>query len=218
MTKTFRIAIVLLLFAAGMSAQSNDAAYIKTLTLRSTKIVKKLNISDTAVFNRVVNILVNEYASVGKIFDDNNAAMKAAKATAGNNKASLQALDKTIEGDTNTQLYNLYCAFTGALSGDLTPQQIEEVKNAMTYNVLKVTYGAYLAMIPTLKPNEKRQIYSWLVEAREHAIEAPSSGKKHAWFNKYKGRINNYLSKQGYNMQQERVAWAKRIKEAQAKK
>ena len=44
----------------------------------------------------------------------------------------------------------------------------------------------------------------WLVEARELAIDAESSNKKHDTFNKYKGRINNYLSARGYNIQKER--------------
>ncbi|HNZ81766.1 MAG TPA: DUF3826 domain-containing protein, partial [Bacteroidales bacterium] len=40
---------------------------------------------------------------------------------------------------------------------------------------------------------------------------------KHAWFGKYKGRINNYLSKRGYNLTKEREAWNERIKASQAK-
>ena len=51
-----------------------------------------------------------------------------------------------------------------------------------------------LDMIPTLKEEEKAQIYAWLVEAREYAMDAESSKKKHEAFGKYKGRINNYKS------------------------
>jgi hypothetical protein len=67
-------------------------------------------------------------------------------------------------------------------------------------------------MIPSLKEEEKKQIRSWLVEAREYAMDAESSEQKHAWFGKYKGRINNYLSKQGYDSQKEREEWMKRLK------
>ena len=82
----------------------------------------------------------------------------------------------------------------------------------MTYNVLHVTYSAQLDMIPTLKEEEKAQIYAWLVEAREYAMDAERSKKKHEAFGKYKGRINNYLSKRGYNLTKEREEWAKRVK------
>ena len=61
--------------------------------------------------------------------------------------------------------------------------------------------------ISTLKEEEKAQIMAWLVEAREFAMDAENSNKKHAAFGKYKGRINNYLSKRGYDLVKERKAW-----------
>ena len=82
----------------------------------------------------------------------------------------------------------------------------------MTYGVVDVTYKAYCDMIPTLTAEEKEQIMVWLVEARELALDAESSNKKHETFNKYKGRINNYLSKRGYDIQKEREEWEKRVK------
>ena len=99
-----------------------------------------------------------------------------------------------------------------SLSLFLDDAQIETVKDVMTYNVVKVTYDAQCDMIPTLKDEEKKQILAWLKEAREYAIDAESSKKKHETFGKYKGRINNYLSKRGYNLQKEREEWAKRVK------
>jgi hypothetical protein len=80
----------------------------------------------------------------------------------------------------------------------------------MTYNVVTVTYNAYVDMIPTLKNEQKQQIMAWLVEAREYAMDAESSEKKHSWFGKYKGRINNYLSKEGFDINEERKEWEKR--------
>jgi len=67
-------------------------------------------------------------------------------------------------------------------------------------------------MIPTLKETEKKQILTWLIEAREHAMDAESSDKKHAWFGKYKGRINNYLSAAGYDLKKEGNDWEKKKK------
>lgn len=86
----------------------------------------------------------------------------------------------------------------------------------MTYNVLNVTYTAYQDMIPTLTEEQKKQILTWLTEAREKAMDAESSDKKHAWFGKYKGRINNYLSAAGIDMKKEEAAWQQRIKERKA--
>ena len=72
-------------------------------------------------------------------------------------------------------------------------------------------------MIPSLKPEEKAQILAWLKEAREFAMDAGTSKDKHAWFGKYKGRINNWLAKRGYNLTKEREEWAKRIESSKKK-
>ncbi len=55
-------------------------------------------------------------------------------------------------------------------------------------------------MLPNLTEKQKARIMTWLVEAREHAMNGGTSEEKHAWFGKYKGRINNYLSSEGYDL------------------
>jgi len=44
-------------------------------------------------------------------------------------------------------------------------------------------------------------------------MDGESSEKKHWWFGKYKGRINNYLSAQGYDITKERKEWESRTKQ-----
>ena len=60
----------------------------------------------------------------------------------------------------------------------LDEKQIEVVKDGMTYGVVKVTYDATIDMIPSLKEEEKAQIYAWLIEAREFALDAENSDKE----------------------------------------
>jgi hypothetical protein len=67
-------------------------------------------------------------------------------------------------------------------------------------------------MIPRLTDVQKQQIYTWLTEARDHAMDAESSDKKHWWFGKYKGRINNYLAAAGYDLKKEGEEWEARKK------
>jgi hypothetical protein len=73
-------------------------------------------------------------------------------------------------------------------------------------------------MLLNLTETQKNKIYGYLVEAREFAMDAESSEKKHAWFGKYKGKINNYLSAEGYDMNKESKDWANRVKEAKQQK
>jgi hypothetical protein len=70
----------------------------------------------------------------------------------------------------------------------------------MTYGVLPVTYRAYLAQVPNLTDAQKERIMAFLVEARELAMDGGTSEEKHQWFRKYKGKINNYLSAEGYSL------------------
>jgi hypothetical protein len=99
------------------------------------------------------------------------------------------------------------------LAGELTAEQIEKVKNGLTYNVLPITFGVYQEMLPQLTDAQKQQLLVWLTEARDLAITAGSSDKKHECFRKYKGRINNYLSKQGIDMKRAERDLAERRKQ-----
>ncbi len=205
------IVSLVMIFFAGQYVNA-QADYIKVLQGRSEKIVNTLGISDTARFVIIRDILVNQYSSLGKIHDAADLRIKKIKSSAdtGNVKDSLL---KIVENERYANLYKLHCSFIANLNGNLNSDQVEAVKNGMTYDVLNVTYKAQTEMIPSLSDEEKQQIYIWLLEAREYAMDAQSSDKKHEWFGKYKGRINNYLSAKGYDLKKEREQWYKRIEE-----
>jgi hypothetical protein len=197
----------------GESAAGQDANYTQVITARAYKIVAVLNIADSAKFKRVQNIVVNQYRNLSEIHDTRNAQVKEIKQQAGDDKAAAGAKTKAVDDEVDAKLSKLHSAYIAKLSGELNSEQIDKIKDAMTYNILGVTYRAYTEEVLTLTDAQKAQIRAWLIEARELAIDAESSDKKHAVFNKYKGRINNYLSAQGYDMKKEGEEWQKRIKE-----
>jgi hypothetical protein len=209
--------ILLFLFVAiSLFSQSKDEEYNKVLQQRADKIVTTLNIRNREVYDKVTGIITNQYKSLGVIHDHAEALIKTAKSDI-LDKGQRELAIKSIENETDAKLYKQHCAYIGALSTYLTNDQIEKIKDGMTYHVVKVTYDAYLDMIPTLTQEEKDQLYAWLIEAREYAMSASSSGKKHEWFGKYKGRFNNYLSQRGYDIRKERENWNKRIEEQKNK-
>ena len=67
------------------------------------------------------------------------------------------------------------------------------------------------------KKKKTHQILTGLKEAREFGSDAEKSKAKHGWFGKYKGRINNWLTKRGYDLKAEREGWYKRIEAAKKK-
>lgn len=196
--------------AVELDSLNRDSEYVDAIIKRSAKIVEKLDIADTDVYNNVTKIIANRYFELNDIYEKRDVAIKKAKEIL-QDEAKDVAI-KIAQNDADAALYRSHFAFPANLLLWLTDKQIDGVKDGMTYNVVHVTYTAQLDMIPTLKDEEKKQIYAWLLEAREFAIDAENSNKKHAAFGKYKGRINNYLSKRGYNLTKEREGWAKRVK------
>ncbi len=197
--------------AVDLNKENRDPKYVESIVNRSQKIVDKLGLTDVKVAEDVCNIIANRYFELNDIYEIRDAKVKNVKESGLTGDAKNEAL-KAAENEKDAALYRSHFAFPASLSLFLNEEQIEAVKDGMTYGVVKVTYEATLDMIPSLKEEEKVQIYAWLVEAREFAIDAENSNKKHAAFGKYKGRINNYLAKRGYNLTKEREEWAKRVK------
>lgn len=216
--KMYRTCIIgLLLSALSMGAgavelnsEGRDPGYVESIVNRSQKIVDKLGISDADKAKEVTNIIANRYFKLNDIYTVRDQKVKAAKdsLTGDAKNAAIQA----AQNEKDAALYRCHFEFPADLSLYLTPEQIVAVKDGMTYGVVMVTYNSHLDMIPTLTEEEKAQIMAWLIEARELAIDAETSNKKHEVFGKYKGRINNYLTKRGYDLKKEREAWYERIK------
>ena len=197
--------------AVDLNKDNRDPQYVESIVKRSQKIVDKLGLTDVKVAEDVRNVIANRYFELNDIYEIRDAKVKTVKESGLTGDAKNEAL-KAAENEKDAALYRSHFAFPASLSLFLNEEQIEAVKDGMTYGVVKVTYEATLDMIPSLKEEEKVQIYAWLVEAREFAMDAENSNKKHAAFGKYKGRINNYLAKRGYNLTKEREEWAKRVK------
>ena len=211
--KTFLV-VALTFIVINLSAQNNtEATYLQTITQRSQKIVATLNVTDSAKFYRVQNIIVDQYKNLNTAHETCNAKIKVLKADTTIDKKVKSDKLNAIEEERLATTGVLHKSFLEKLSKELTQEQIVQVKDGMTYSILPVTYKAYNEMLPQLTEEQKKKIYDWLVEAREYAMDAESSEKKHAWFGKYKGRINNYLSSTGIDMKKEEAEWQKRIKE-----
>lgn len=193
-----------------LKSEGRDTTYVASIVKRSKKIVDKLGIADKANYDNVTNIIANRYFKLNDIYSARDAKIKAAKDSL--TGAAKNAAIENARNEADSKLYRSHFEFPADLSLYLTPEQVDTVKDGMTFGVLKVTYDSHLDMIPSLTDEEKAQIYSWLVEARELAMDAESSNKKHEVFGKYKGRINNYLTKRGYDLKKEREAWYERIK------
>jgi hypothetical protein len=179
--------------------ETADPAYLKVVTERAAKIVDTLDIQEGPKRDRVTDLIAQQYVNLSRIHDARDQNVAQARAAS---DADAAAAIEAAKNAADARIYRVHVAFLAGLSVELTPVQVDGVKDGMTYGVATNTYGVYLKMCPDLSEAQKRRIKSWLLEARELAMDQGSSKEKHGVFGKYKGKINNYLAAAGYDLKE----------------
>ncbi len=171
-----------------------EAKYTVAIESRTADILKILNLSDTNANTRVHDLIITQYRALNAWHDENDARLKAAKA------------DTNAVAQIHASLQSLHDAFLSQLAENLTPEQVEKVKDKITYGKVQFTFAGYLAEYPNLSNENKSEILKLLKLAREEAMDGGSAAQKTAVFTRYKGKINNYLSKQGLHPSKPKIA------------
>lgn len=222
MTKKKLLVLILMVVAViQLPAQKNskkhaDTAYWEVVSKRADKIVNTLDINEQAKFDRVRDLIAQQYYDLNGILDGSKSKIEAVKKQAATKAKATKSVDK-LKAKADREIAKLHTKYLKNLASELSPEQVDGVKNWMSYNVFTNTYKGYLDMLPQLTEKQKSYILSALKEAREKAMDGGSSKEKHAWFGKYKGRINNYLSAEGYDLNKASKEWHIRLKEAGVK-
>lgn len=209
---SFAFFTAIIVNAQEKTTAEKEAEYRKVVTERSAKIVNTLGIKDSSKYYKVLNEVASQYIQINTIHDQNKAAIVSAKAQS-STKEETEAAIKKLETEKSSRLLQRHGEFIAHLKESLTDEQLELVKDGMTYRVFPITYASYQDMLPNLTEEQKQKIYSLLKEARELAMDEGSSEDKHKVFGKYKGKANIYLSSQGYDLKKETAAWQQRLKE-----
>lgn len=177
--------------------------YNATIRDRAAEILKLLALTDPAVSNRVYQAIVDQYHALRARDEAIDAELNSLPRDSADWSAARLAMFPQMSRP-------LHDRFIAKLAADLTPEQMDTVKDRMTYGKVKFTYTAYCAIMPSLTDEEKGRILELLKQARDDAMDGGSSGEKSAIFQKYKDQINAYLDGRGYDV-------AKATKEWQAK-
>lgn len=210
--------MMLLVFGNNIAQQHLDPEYIKVTNERASKIVVKLDLKNETKEKAVSTIIAQQFRDLSEIQDGRDAAIKKVKEDASLAKEKQNEKIDKLKIKADESIAKLHKSYLKKLGKELSEDKITEVKDGMTYGVLPITVAGYNDMLPNLTAEQKDYIYKALVEAREHAIDGGTSKEKHGWFGKYKGRINNYLSKQGYDLNKESADWHKRVEEREKNK
>ena len=220
MKSTKKISVLLMLFLciSAIAQKKLDPVYINVTNERAAKIVTKLALANPEKEKTVTEIIAQQFRDLSEIQDGRDAEIKKIKEDSSLSKEIQNEKADKLKAAADKEIEKLHKSYLKKLGTQLSEEKIIAVKDGMTYGVLPITVAGYNDMLPNLTVEQKDYIYKALVEAREFAMDGGSSKEKHAWFGKYKGRINNYLSKAGYDLNKESADWHKRLEEREKNK
>ncbi|TWT91040.1 hypothetical protein Mal64_14390 [Pseudobythopirellula maris] len=178
--------------ASETDISEEEAAYRRAIADRASRIVSALRLDEADVEQRVTTLVADQYRALRDEHDSRDSSLEEAD---GEEK-------RVVRLESDRRVMELHRRFVARLSTELDADGVVGVKNGMTYGVVPITLAAYHRLLPDLSEEQRRTLRAHLTEAREYAMDAGSSKEKHGWFGKYKGRINNYLSAEGYDLKQ----------------
>jgi hypothetical protein len=184
---------------APATVAEREALYTEALERRADDILQRLSLADAAKAGRVRQTLLLQYRTL-RLRDEVISAKLKADGKEPDDYAARLEWRKSLSQP-------LHAWFVGVLAVELSPAQVEAVKDAMTYNKVKVTYDAYCQIIPGLKDGDKAKILELLKVAREEAIDGGSAPEKSAIFQRHKDVINDYLNANGYDVAKAYKDW-----------
>jgi hypothetical protein len=171
-----------------------EIKYTKAIEGRTADILKILALTDQDKSAKVHDTILAQYRALNAWHNENDSKLKAARQ------------DTNAVATIHASLKALHQQFLSKLAENLTSEQVEQVKDKMTYGKVQFTYAGYLAAYPDLPQVNRDRILELLKEAREDAMDGGSAAEKTAVFQRYKGKINNYLSKQGIHPEKPKTA------------
>jgi hypothetical protein len=180
-----------------------EALYTAAIERRTTDILEDLKLEDAAKAAQVHDVIVNQYRALRARDAVIDGYLRATSGEAPDSDSLRKERDALSEKITKP-LHKLYVETLSAL---LAPEQVELVKDGMTYNKVKVTFDAYCEIIPNLTEADKALILKELKAAREEAIDGGSAGEKHAIFEVYKQTINAQLKANGHDVEKAFEIW-----------
>jgi hypothetical protein len=188
---------------APFTAAELETVYTANIDKRAQDILKALDLKEEAKAGRVKDAIVAQYralrardAAMDQMFQ---ALAQNAPGVETNRTAVLKILSQ-----------QLHTHFLSRLAAELSPEQIEQVKDRMTYNKVKVTFDAYCEIVPKLTDAEKAKILEALKQAREEAMDGGSADEKTAIFQKHKDSINAMLNANGHDVAKATKEWEAR--------
>lgn len=206
MMKRFFSLLILFVFSVAVSASDSKlntrnlpADAVTEAQQNAAKVLDKLSLTNDSIRKNIQTVIANRYLELREIHHNYDERNKVIEATSLSKEKKAEELERSYY-QYNSDLYRSRFDYVAWLHFYLNQEQVETVKDAMTYNLFHVRYDDFLDLLPNLKETEKNRVYHWLIEAREFSMDFETARKMRQMFTKYRGRINNYLASRGYDL------------------
>lgn len=206
MMKRFFSLLILFVFSVAVSASDSKlntrnlpADAVTEAQQNAAKVLDKLSLTNDSIRKNIQTVIANRYLELREIHHNYDERNKVIEATSLSKEKKAEELERSYY-QYNSDLYRSRFDYVAWLHFYLNQEQVETVKDAMTYNLFHVRYDDFLDLLPNLKEAEKNRVYHWLIEAREFSMDFETARKMRQMFTKYRGRINNYLASRGYDL------------------
>jgi len=184
--------------AASKPAASTQQTITATAERRARGILKELALTDQAKAEKVHDIIVGFYvkriAWGPKDEEMKQLARRLRSSATEKDQAQAEEIDKQIAA-LREELAAMRAGLLARLGEVLTPEQVETVKDVMTYKKVPLLLKACTRR-NTLTDRQRAVVLKLLTDAREEAMVAGSSEDKHGIFNRAVGKVNLYLDAQ----------------------
>ena len=153
--------------ATTTASDQAEAEYAQAIDKRSADVVVALAMTDSAKQAKTHELLVTQYRALRAWHDANDSVLKSKTATP-EEKAQIEASRKA-----------LHDTFLSQLSAELTPEQVEIVKDRMTYNKVRVILSRIRCTSRSGSSSRSKQAVSKTASARvSPSTESGSAGAK----------------------------------------
>lgn len=182
-----------------LNTRNFSAEVVQEAKGKATKVVDELSLVNASARDNVFIVVANRYLELREIHQKYGERNKAIEALKLDKKTTDERLEVSYY-QCNSDLYRSRFSYITWLSFYLDDVQIEKVKDAMTLHLFPAQYNAFMKGIPELTEDQKKRVCSWFEEAREFSMDFETGRQMRQMFTKYRGRLNNYLSKCGYDI------------------
>jgi hypothetical protein len=186
--------------AAVPPAAMADDATLKRAEAKAGRLVDGLKVEDPAKAAQAKAITSGWYVTMWNWHKGNDAKLKElwtqwnqARAVVPKDEFPAEVIAHQID-DVYTTLKPAYQAFLGLLAAQLTPGQVDALKEAWSRSPgMMRTYNAYLEIVPDLKDDQKKMILDRMAMAREDAMLTDADREIVAIFKRHKVKVEAYV-------------------------